>query len=297
VSLHPEQQYLDTLRYLLEHGDERVDRTGVGTRATFGVTMRFNLQEAFPAFTTKRVYWKTAIKEILWMLSGGRNVRELLEQNVHIWSDWPHKKFVDASGEKISMQEFEQRILADAQFAQQWGDLGPVYGFQWRHWPTASGAEIDQVSQVLDMLNNNPTSRRLIIEGWNVAQLDDMALPPCHKTYQFYVGGGKLSLALYQRSADILLGVPFNIVNGALMTHIFAQQAGLEVGEFIWFGADVHLYTNHVEQAALQLSREPKALPSLQIKRKAASLFDYTVEDFDLLGYDPHPAISAPVAV
>jgi thymidylate synthase len=288
---------MDTLRYLLEQGDERIDRTGVGTRATFGVTMRFNLQQAFPAFTSKRVYWKTAIKEILWMLNGGRNVRELIEQNVHIWSDWPHKKFVDATGEQITMAEFEQRVLDDKAFAEKWGDLGPVYGFQWRHWPTADGGEVDQVQQVIDTLKNNPTSRRLIFEGWNVAQLDEMALPPCHKTYQFYVANGKLSLALYQRSADILLGVPFNIVNGALLTHIFAQQCGLEVGEFVWFGVDVHLYQNHVDQAELQLSRELKELPQLNIKRKADSLFDYSIDDFELDGYDPHPPISAAVAV
>jgi len=299
MNQHPEIQYLNLLKTLIDNGDPRGDRTGVGTKALFGQTMRFDLSQGFPAFTTKRVYWKTAFKEMLWMLSGGRNIRELLEQNVHIWSDWPWKGYVKATGDEISMEAFEEKVLADQEFANKWGDLGPVYGYQWRHWPTYDGGEVDQLQLLMNDLKNNPTSRRLIFEGWNVAQLDEMALPPCHKTYQFFVSPetNKLSCALMQRSADILLGVPFNCVNAAMLTHIIAQQCGYDVGELVWFGGDVHLYSNHVEQAQLQLSREPKALPTLLIKRKPESLFDYDIEDFELQGYDPHPPISAAVAI
>lgn len=299
MSEHPEYQFLNLLKRLLEEGDERVDRTGVGTKALFGYQMRFDLSEGFPAFTTKKVFWKTAFKEILWMLAGGRNIRPLLQQNVHIWSDWPHRKYVEATGDRLSMEAFEQKIVADETFANTWGDLGPVYGYQWRHWPKSDGTEVDQIQVLVDMLKSNPYSRRLLFEGWNVAQLEEMALPPCHKTYQFFVEQktNKLSCCILQRSCDSYLGLSFNIVNGALLTHIFAQQCGFEPGELIWFGGDVHLYLNHTEQAQLQVSRTPKPLPQLRIKRTPSSVFEYRIDDFELLGYDPHPHIPAPVAV
>lgn len=295
---HPEEQYLEILRTLIETGDERIDRTGVGTRALFGSTMRFDLSEGFPAFTTKKVFWKTAFKEMLWMLSGGRNIRELLQQNVRIWTDWPLKRYRQQTGQNISESEFESRIIADETFAQRWGDLGPVYGYQWRHWQNYNGGEVDQVRSVIEGLKSNPGSRRLLWEGWNVAEIDQMALPPCHKTYQFFVSSDrKLSCALVQRSADVMLGVPFNVVNAALVTHLLAEECGYEVGTLTWFGCDVHLYLNHIEQAKLQLTRTPKALPQLQIKNKRSSIFDYRADDFELVGYDPHPHIAAPVAV
>lgn len=292
------------LRLILETGSERVDRTGVGTKAIFGHTLRFDLAAGFPVFTTKRVYWQTAFKEMLWMLSGGHNIRELVAQNVHIWSDWPYKKYLEAqpqgsADKSISMTEFEQRVLASEDFAAKWGDLGPVYGKQWRRWRTADGEEIDQVSQVIQMLKHNPASRRILFDGWNVAELQQMALPPCHKHYQFFVepNTNKLSGALVQRSADGFLGLPFNIANLAFLTSLLAQQTGYELGEIVWFGMDVHLYLNHIEQVNAQLQRQPRAFPTLQIKRQPASLYDYTIDDFALVGYDPHPPISAPVAV
>jgi len=299
MKTHPEQQYLDLLTKLLEEGSERIDRTGVGTKALFGHQMRFDLADGFPAFTTKRVYWKTAFKEMLWMLSGGTNIRELLQQNVHIWSEWPHKTYCEQSGNDIPLQDFENKILEDAAFAAKWGELGPVYGKQWRRWKTADGKEIDQIAQVIDDLKNNPSSRRIIFDGWNVGELDQMALPPCHKHYQFYVdpNTNKLSGGMIQRSVDSFLGLAFNIANLALVTTLLAEQTGHEIGEIVWFGFDVHLYMNHIEQAKEQLLRNPKPFPKLVIKRKPSSLFDYNIDDFELDGYDPYPAISAPVAV
>lgn len=296
--MHPEQQYLNLLSKLLESGDERLDRTGVGTRALFGHEMRFDLAQGFPAFTTKRLYWKTAFKEMLWMLSGGRNIRELLQQNVRIWTDWPLKRYRDQTGENISQEAFEQHIVEDADFAAKWGDLGPVYGAQWRRWKTSDGREIDQVSQVVEMLKHNPSSRRIIWDGWNVGELDQMALPPCHKHYQFFVSSdGRLSGACIQRSVDSMLGCPFNVANLSLVIHLLAQQTGLRVGEAVWYGLDVHLYNNHVEQAREQLTRTPLPFPTLRILRKPEDLFGYRIEDFELDGYAPHAAISAAVAV
>ena len=299
MTQHPETQYLNLLKNLLEFGDIRVDRTSVGTKALFGCTMRFNLEDGFPIITTKRIFWKTAFKEMLWMLSGGRNIRELLQQNVRIWTDWPLKNYRTLTGSSISQEDFESRILSDDSFALKWGDLGPVYGAQWRSWRGHDGRSIDQIAELLDGLKNNPTSRRLLFEGWNVSDLDEMALPPCHKTYQFFVSpnSGKLSGALMQRSADAYLGLGWNIANLALLIHLLAQQTGLEAGEAIWFGCDVHLYLNHVDQAKTQIERTPKPLPKLEISRKPDSLFDYRIEDLELIGYDPHPHISADVAV
>ncbi len=297
--LHPEQQYLDLLRRLLDEGDVRQDRTGVGTRALFGCTLRFDLAEGFPVLTTKRIFWKTAFKEMLWMLSGGRNIRELLAQNVHIWTDWPLHRYRAARRETISQIAFEQRILEDAGFAAQWGDLGPVYGAQWRRWKAADGREIDQLAELIEGLKTNPASRRLLFEGWNVGELDAMALPPCHKTYQFFVENktGRLCAALMQRSADAYLGLGWNIANLALLTHLLAEQCGYAPGEVVWFGGDVHLYLNHQEQARIQIARAPRPLPRLRIGRKPASLFDYAIDDFALDGYDPHPHLPADVAV
>jgi len=299
MTQHPETQYLNLLKNLLEFGDIRVDRTSVGTKALFGCSMRFNLEDGFPIITTKRIFWKTAFKEMLWMLSGGRNIRELLQQNVRIWTDWPLKNYRTLTGSSISQEDFESRILSDDSFALKWGDLGPVYGAQWRSWRGHDGRSIDQIAELLEGLKNNPTSRRLLFEGWNVSDLDEMALPPCHKTYQFFVSpnSGKLSGALMQRSADAYLGLGWNIANLALLIHLLAQQTGLEPGEAIWFGCDVHLYMNHVDQAKTQIERTPKPLPKLEISRKPDSLFDYRIEDLELIGYDPHPHISADVAV
>ncbi|MGI9212536.1 MAG: thymidylate synthase [Methylococcaceae bacterium] len=296
---HPEHQYLKLLRDLVTIGEYRMDRTGVGTRSLFGYTLRFDLGQGFPLITTKRIYWKTAFKEMLWMLSGGRNIRPLLEQNVHIWSDWPLQRYRNETGHVISKHEFELRILEDAGFAEHWGDLGPVYGYQWRHWPDGHGGSIDQIAQLIHALKTQPASRRLLFEGWNVAELEHMALPPCHKTYQFFVSQetGTLSAALMQRSADAFLGLSWNIANLALLTHLLAEQCGYTPGEIVWFGGDVHIYSNHLEQARIQLERTPRPLPRLHLKRKPASLFDYSIDDMDIMGYDPHPPITAEVAV
>lgn len=297
--VHPELQYLELLRLLIEKGDQRIDRTGVGTRAVFGRQMRFDLAEGFPVFTTKQVYWKTAFKEMLWMLSGGDNIRELLQQDVKIWTDWPLKKYTEATGTSISQADFEAKILADDQFAKKWGDLGPVYGSQWRRWKAADGTEIDQVQQVIDDLKDNPTSRRIIWDGWNVAELDQMALPPCHKHYQFYVNQNTntLSGAMVQRSADAFLGLAWNIANLALVTHLLAKQCGYTPGEIVWFGMDVHLYLNHLDQAKEQLQRSPLPFAALEIDQSVSSLFDYRIEHLALPDYQSHGAISAPVAV
>ena len=296
---HPEYQYLNLLRKILNEGDQRIDRTGVGTKAIFGAQMRFNLSEGFPVFTTKKVYWKTAFKEMLWMLSGSSSLRELLRQNVRIWTDWPLKKYREMTGEQISQELFEQRVLGDDDFNQKWGDLGPIYGKQWRHWKAADGREIDQVKSVVELVKTDPASRRMLWDGWNVGELDLMAIPPCHKHYQFFVNQkeGTLSGACIQRSVDAYLGLVWNTANLALVTHLMAEQTGYRPGEIVWFGLDTHVYLNHIDAAELQLVREPRTFPKLQIKRQPKSLFDYKIEDFSLDGYDPHPAIKASVAV
>ena len=239
---HPEYQYLNLLKLLIKNGDEREDRTGVGTRAVFGYEMRFNLEDGFPVFTTKRVFWKTAFKEMLWMLSGGTNIRELLEQNVRIWSAWPLEKYRKATGDDISQGEFEKRVLDDQAFAERWGDLGPVYGKQWRRWVARDGREIDQVQLVIDQIKNEPYGRRILWDGWNVGEIGEMALPPCHKHYQFFVKpkDGKLCGALIQRSADSFLGLSWNVVNLGLVTTLLAEQSNLQPGEIVWYGLDVH---------------------------------------------------------
>ena len=309
---HYEQQYLDLMERIWREGDERVDRTGVGTRSVFGTMLRFDLAEgAMPLITTKRVFWKTATRELLWFLTGETNIRPLVQQGVKIWNDWPHARYVAETGDAIAMDEFIARIAEDADFAAQWGDLGPVYGKQWVDWPTyepqgdgsfRQGAGVNQVAQVIESLRSNPGSRRHIIEGWNVAELDRMALPPCHKTYQFHVSGGgegpgRLNCLLYQRSCDVALGLPFNLWSAALLTRMLAQQTDLEPGELVWTGGDTHLYRNHEHLIHEQLSRAPQGQPRLEILRRPASIFDYTIEDFAVHGYTPHGAIKAPVAV
>ncbi len=269
-------QYEDLMRHVFEHGVEKGDRTGTGTRSVFGHQMRFDLNEGFPLVTTKKVFLKAIIVELLWFLRGDSNVKWLQERGCTIWDEWAR---------------------AD-------GDLGPVYGVQWRSWPKVGGGHVDQIQQVIDTLKTNPDSRRIIVSAWNVAELDQMALMPCHAFFQFYVappttpgGKGKLSCQLYQRSADIFLGVPFNIASYALLTHMVAQQCDLDVGDFIWTGGDCHLYSNHFEQVQLQLSREPLPYPTLRLLRRPDSIFDYAFEDFEVVDYQHHPAIKAPVAV
>jgi thymidylate synthase len=295
---HPEQQYLDLMQDIIERGDRRVDRTGVGTLSLFGAMARFDISDGHvPILTTKRVYWKTAVKEMLWFVSGGTNIRPLLENNVRIWSDWPLARYRKEMGEAISQADFEQRVVEDAEFAARWGELGPVYGKQWRRWVGPDGKEHDQIADLIDMLQTNPTSRRLIFHAWNVAELDQMALPPCHMVYQFHVADGRLSCLMFQRSADILLGVPFNFAGAVALQMMLAQQAGLEPGNFVWMGGDVHLYLNHIEQAREQLSRDPRPFPTMRLTRHAASIDDYAIEDFEVTGYEPHAAIHADVAV
>jgi len=263
------QQYEDLMRHVYEHGVSKSDRTGTGTKSVFGYQMRFNLAEGFPMVTTKKLHLRSIIVELLWFLRGESNVRWLQERGVSIWDEW-----------------------ADEQ-----GELGPIYGVQWRSWPTPDGRHIDQISQVIEQIRSNPDSRRLIVSAWNVGELENMALPPCHAFFQFYVADGKLSCQLYQRSADIFLGVPFNIASYALLTHMVAQQCDLEVGDFIWTGGDCHLYSNHFDQVELQLSRTPFPYPKLNIRRRPDTLFDYEFEDFEIVGYQHHPHIKAPVAV
>ena len=304
---HWEWSYLDLMRRIWTQGDERVDRTGVGTRSIFGTMLRCDLSDGrVPLLTTKRVFWKAAAREMLWFLTGETNIRPLLQQGVTIWSDWPLRKYREASGENIAQEDFERRIVDDETFAATWGDLGPVYGKQWVDWPTfepageglyRSGCGVNQVAGVVESLRTSPGSRRHIIEGWNVAQLDEMALPPCHKTYQFHVAGNRLSCVLYQRSCDVALGLPFNLFGAALLTRMIAQQAGYEAGELIWMGGDTHLYLNHAELVEEQLRREPSGDPRLAIERHPPSIFDYRFEDFAVSGYEPQGALKAPVAV
>ncbi len=263
------KQYLDLMRHVRDHGVVKADRTGTGTVSVFGYQMRFDLSAGFPVVTTKKLHLRSIIHELLWFLKGDTNIRYLKENGVSIWDEW-----ADANGE-----------------------LGPVYGYQWRNWPTPDGRHIDQIAQVIAQLKHNPDSRRIIVSAWNVADVDNMALPPCHAFFQFYVAEGKLSCQLYQRSADIFLGVPFNIASYALLTLMVAQVTGLQPGEFIHTLGDAHLYSNHLEQVELQLSREPYPLPQMKLNPAVTDLFDFTYDDFELVGYEHHPHIKAPVAV
>ncbi len=304
---HYEWQYLDLMRRIWNEGSERVDRTGIGTRSVFGAMLRFDLADGrMPLITTKRVYWKTATREMLWFLTGETNIRPLVLQGVKIWNEWPHARYVKETGDDIALDDFIQRIVEDEIFAQRWGDLGPVYGKQWVDWPTYQyqkdgsyrpGPGINQVAETIDSLRNDPGGRRHIIEGWNVAELDRMALPPCHKTYQFHVTDGRLNCALYQRSCDVALGLPFNLWSGALLQRMIAQQVGLEPGEFVWMGGDTHLYLNHAELVEEQLGRKPSGYPRFEILRHPATIFEYAIEDFAVRDYAPQSALKAPVAV
>ncbi len=305
---HYEQQYLALMRRIWEEGDERVDRTGVGTRSVFGAQMRFSLRDdAVPLLTTKRVYWKAAAREMLWFLTGNTNIRPLVEQGVHIWTDWPLDSYRRATGEAISRDDFEARIVADEGFAARWGDLGPVYGAQWVNWPRyepvgdglyrRAEKGHNQIADLVAAIRANPGSRRLLFTGWNVAEIEGMALPPCHMTYQFHVADGRLSGLLFQRSADLALGVPFNLFGLALLTRMVAQQCDLEPGDAIWQGGDVHLYLNHAELVEAQLARTPAGAPKLSIVRRPDSIFGYRIEDFEVMDYAPQAHIAAPVAV
>ena len=262
-------QFHELMRHVLDHGAKKSDRTGTGTLSVFGHQMRFDLSAGFPLVTTKKLHLKSIVYELLWFLSGNTNNQWLKERGVSIWDEWAAPD----------------------------GDLGPVYGYQWRSWPAPNGQHIDQIQEIIQTIKTNPDSRRIIVSAWNVADIPKMALAPCHAFFQFYVASGKLSCQLYQRSADIFLGVPFNIASYALLTHMVAQQCNLDVGDFIWTGGDCHLYSNHLEQVELQLSRMPYPLPQLKIHRKPDSIFDYQFEDFEIMGYESHPHIKAPVAV
>ena len=263
------KQYLDLEKHILEHGVRKVDRTGVGTLSIFGYQMRVDLQKGFPLVTTKRLHLRSIIYELLWFINGDTNIKYLKDNGVTIWDEWANEN----------------------------GDLGPVYGYQWRSWPGKNGAKIDQITKLIDQIKKKPDSRRHIVTAWNPADVDDMALPPCHALFQFYVADRKLSCQLYQRSCDTFLGLPFNIASYALFTHMIAQQCDLEVGDFVWTGGDVHIYLNHLDQVNLQLSREPLPLPQLKINRRPDSIFDYKFEDFEIVNYQYHPGIKAPIAV
>jgi len=296
---HPEYQYLDLLEQVLERGDERIDRTGVGTRSLFGAMIRFDLTDGtVPILTTKRVFWKTAVKEMLWFLTGNTSIRDLLRENVRIWTDWPLARFREETGEAITQEAFEARILEDEQFAEKWGDLGPVYGKQWRRWLDAAGNEHDQIATLVDTLRKNPASRRMLFHAWNVGDLDRMALPPCHMVYQFHVNSRReLSCLIFQRSCDLFLGAPFNFTGGAALLLMIAQQAGLQPGELVWVGGDVHIYQNHVQQVRELIGREPRPLPTMKLVREPTSIDGYRIDDFEVSNYDPHPPIYGDVAV
>lgn len=292
------KQYLDFLTHILEKGTSKHDRTGTGTTSVFGYQMRFNLNEGFPLVTTKKVHLKSVIYELLWFLKGETNIAYLCQNGVKIWDDWPYKKYKNSAaynGENMS--EFAKRIATDITFAEKWGELGPVYGSQWRSWPNTSGGSIDQISKIIQQIKENPNSRRLIVSAWNVAEVDDMTLPPCHTLFQFYVLDNKLSCQLYQRSADVFLGVPFNIASYALLTMMIAQVCNLELGDFVHTFGDAHIYNNHIEQVTLQCSRQPYQLPSIKINPNKKDIFAFEYSDFELVNYNFHPAIKGEVAV
>lgn len=313
------KQYTDLAKRILDEGITKEDRTGVGTTSIFGHQMRFDLSEGFPLLTTKRVAFGLIKSELLWFLRGDTNIRYLLEHNNHIWDEWAFERYIKSeeySGPDMTdfglraqqdedfnevyqeeMKKFTRKILNDDSFAEKHGSLGNVYGAQWRSWPSSDGGTIDQIQNVIDSIKNKPDSRRHIVSAWNPDEIEDMALPPCHTLFQFYVADGKLSCQLYQRSADVFLGVPFNIASYALLTHLIAHETGLEVGEFIHTFGDAHLYSNHMDQIKLQLSRDTKELPILKINKEKQSIFDFDVEDIEVIDYKPHKGIRAPIAV
>ncbi|MCB9033212.1 MAG: thymidylate synthase [Chitinophagales bacterium] len=290
--------YQNFLQHILDNGTKKEDRTGTGTISVFGYQMRFDLNQGFPLLTTKSVHLKSIIHELLWFLAGDTNIQYLCKHGVGIWNDWPYEKYKKSlafNGE--SMKEFASKIAEDDDFALAFGELGPVYGYQWRHWPDGNGGEIDQIANLVHQLKNNPDSRRHIISAWNVADIEQMTLPPCHSLFQFYVVDGKLSCQLYQRSADAFLGVPFNIASYALLTMMLAQVCDLQLGDFVHSFGDAHIYTNHIEQVNLQLSRTPYDLPQMKINPAVKNIFDFTYDDFTLENYVHHPSIKAVVAV
>ncbi len=313
------EQYLNLCRHVLREGVEKNDRTGTGTTSVFGYQMRFPLSDGFPLLTTKRTAFRLIVSELLWFLKGDTNVKTLIEARNPIWDEWAFEQWVESEeyeGPDMTnfglraqqdesfakqydeqMEKFKNQVMEDEAFACRYGDLGPVYGRQWRSWQGANGVVVDQIRNVIDSLKNNPDSRRHLVTAWNPAEVDDMALPPCHILFQFYVADGKLSCQLYQRSADIFLGVPFNIASYALLTHLIAREVGLEVGDFVHTLGDAHIYSNHFDQVNEQLSRTPRALPSIRIHGEGKSIFELELEDIELIGYDPHPKIKAPVAV
>ncbi|MCE9517472.1 thymidylate synthase [Candidatus Nomurabacteria bacterium] len=309
---HADLVYLDLIERILKEGTKKTDRTGTGTLSLLGHQMRFDLAKGFPLLTTKKVPIKAIIHELLWFLNGDSNLKYLADNNVHIWDEWPYKAYLIKNNITVpktgsdewntGIKEFIEKIKTDENFAKDYGNLGPIYGYQWRNWPTPNGQHIDQIKNVIEQIKNTPDSRRLIVSAWNVADIDEMAkagLPPCHCLFQFYVADGKLSCQLYQRSCDTFLGVPFNIASYALLVMIIAQVTGLELGEFVWTGGDVHLYTNHLEQADLQLARKNdiRPMPKMTINPDKKNIEDFTIDDFELTNYNPHDAIKAPIAV
>ena len=314
-----EQTYLDFLQYILDNGTIKSDRTGTGTQSVFGYQMRFNLSEGFPLLTTKRVPFRLISSELLWFINGDTNIRYLLQNNNHIWDEWAFKRWVesdeykgidmtDFGNRRLVDEEFDKeyqkemnlfckRVLGDDEFAEKYGELGNVYGKQWREWQTSNKTTIDQLKNVIDTIKVNPDSRRLIVSGWNPGDIPNMALPPCHTLFQFYVNEGKLSCQLYQRSGDAFLGIPFNIASYALLTHLIAHECKLEVGEFIHTLGDAHIYSNHIEQVKTQLERDPRDLPKLKLNQQKESVFEFDMDDLKIEGYNPHPTIKAPVAV
>lgn len=314
-----DKTYLELCKYILKNGVKKDDRTGTGTISVFGYQMRFNLQEGFPLLTTKRVPFRLIASELLWFLKGDTNLRYLLENNNHIWDEWGFQKWVESDeydgpdmtnfGIRSQQDEefnevyqeqlkiYQEKVLTDDDFAKKYGDLGSVYGKQWRSWRGANGKTYDQIKYVIDEIKRNPDSRRLLVNAWSPSELENQQLPPCHYAFQFYVADGKLSCMFNMRSNDVFLGLPFNIASYALLTHLIAHECGLDVGELVYTGADVHIYSNHTEQIRTQLKREPRELPTLELNKEVKSVFDFTLEDIKLHNYNPHPTIKAPVAV
>lgn len=316
---HQEYEYLNMCRFCLDNGNQKGDRTGTGTLSVFGYQMRFDLQQGFPLLTTKRIPFRLIASELLWFIKGDTNIRYLLQHNNHIWNEWAFKNWVESDEYQgpnmenfglrsqqdeqfrvqyeTEMNSFVEKILHDDSFAEKYGELGPVYGKQWRAWETTAGGEIDQLKDLIEQIKTNPNSRRLILSSWSPEFTPQMALPPCHTLFQFYVYDGRLSCQLYQRSGDIFLGIPFNIASYALLTHLIAHECGLEAGEFVHTIGDAHIYLNHLQQIEMQLVREPRPFPELKLNKQKKSLFDFEMEDISIEGYDPHPAIKASVAV